>query len=154
VASLGASLVAPIRRAGNLPRQASVRLQGTREWDLLWCSLTESADKLHIIELELDVNLPMMHEGYFASWRRKSSSSPERVWRMAIPLLVGGSPAGRLNIVGDRLAGSFADDLEALMDLLEPFELNLAELAEPTLIDVRPSAIVERAPPVPVTVRT
>jgi len=43
-----------------------VRLQGNQKWEMLWETLTESAEKLRLARVHLDVNAPALHESYVA----------------------------------------------------------------------------------------
>lgn len=102
----------------------SVHLQGTREWGLLWEMLTECAVKLEFIQLRLDVNVPILGEGYHASWSRSSDIDANRLWRLDLPLVVDKLVLGYIKVVGER-DGVGGHNVEQLLDLLEDFELHL-----------------------------
>ena len=107
----------------------AIQLQGTRQWGLLWESLTQFADKLNLLSIQLNVNLPAMQEGYHATWRRPQEYNPERVWRTEIPLFAGSHSVGRLTIAGFHDGQSACELIERLMDLLQPYEALLLEMA-------------------------
>jgi UDP-GlcNAc:undecaprenyl-phosphate GlcNAc-1-phosphate transferase len=110
-------------------RQATVRLQGSRPWELLWASLIESADKFSVNTIRLDVNMPAFHEGYHGSWVRPTRRDDSDLWRTEIPLHAGERVIGRLTITGDREGISACEVIERLMDLLQPFEAQMLDLA-------------------------
>jgi UDP-GlcNAc:undecaprenyl-phosphate GlcNAc-1-phosphate transferase len=82
-------------------RQLSVRLQGSADWKSLWSRLTHLADDLNLEQVRLNVNAPMLHEGYHARWDR-AVPLPEdaHVWRVEVPLTAHGIDVGRLELVG------------------------------------------------------
>jgi UDP-GlcNAc:undecaprenyl-phosphate GlcNAc-1-phosphate transferase len=82
-------------------RQMQVRLQGSSDWQPLWKLLTETAERLHLQEMRLDVNAPSLHEGYHARWDRAAEADDvPTLWRVTIPLTVRGVAMGRLEIAG------------------------------------------------------
>lgn len=82
-------------------RQMEVRLQGSSNWRPLWKVLTDTAERLQLREMLLDVNAPALHEGYHARWDRAAENDEApTLWRMSIPLTAGGQAIGRLEIAG------------------------------------------------------
>jgi UDP-GlcNAc:undecaprenyl-phosphate/decaprenyl-phosphate GlcNAc-1-phosphate transferase len=80
-------------------RQIEVRLQGSSDWRPLWKVLTDTADRLQLQEMLLDVNAPALHEGYHARWDRAAHNDEvPTLWRLSIPLTAGGQAIGRLEI--------------------------------------------------------
>lgn len=124
------SLLEPADAARSNVRQSSVRLQGTRAWESLWSTLTDSAEKLALCEIRLEVNAPRMHEGYHAFWECPMSGSLEERWHIEIPLIVGEQVVGCLSVVGQHRGRSACEDIERLLGLLEPFETQLRALTE------------------------
>ncbi len=121
-------------------RASSVRLQGTRQWEILWATLTESAEKLNLTRIRLDVSLPAMSEEYNAVWRRGPTDGIETCWRIELPLIVHGHPAGSLAIAGERNGAPVREYIEQLLDLLEPFEMQLAGFAGQAMGNCEPGA--------------
>ena len=105
----------------------SVHLQGTREWGLLWEMLTECAVKLEFVQLRLDVNVPVLGEGYHASWSRPTTIEPNRLWRLDLPLIADKRVLGYVKVVGER-DGIGGHNVEQLLELLDEFELHLLRL--------------------------
>lgn len=103
------SVVRPI--AQRSPQQATypaahqsvVRLQGSRPWEMLWETMVESAEKLGLCHIRLDVNIPALREGFHASWRRKVQLvDEERCWSLVAPLLSNDNRLiGRITVEGE-----------------------------------------------------
>ena len=109
-------------------RQVAVRLRGSRPWDSLWATLTESAEKLSLTEIRLDVNLSVAGEGYHALWDRPVRAEREQHWRMEMPLIAGDEAVGFLTVVGVHAGLSASENIEHLLSLLEPFETQFRAL--------------------------
>ncbi|HEY2252810.1 MAG TPA: hypothetical protein VGH74_17180, partial [Planctomycetaceae bacterium] len=105
----------------------SVHLQGTREWGLLWDMLTECAAKLDFVQLRLDLNVPVLGEGYHASWSRPTKIDANRLWRLDLPLIADKRVLGYVKVVGERDAIG-GHNVEQLLDLLKDVEQYLARL--------------------------
>jgi UDP-GlcNAc:undecaprenyl-phosphate GlcNAc-1-phosphate transferase len=118
-------------KASSPARRLAVRLQGNRQWHLFWESLTELAERLQLLRLDLDVNLPAMKEGFHANWYQPTSREHHECWRIEIPLFANGTAVGRLQVAGDRPSQerSVCDAVDQLTDLLGPYEEEFAQLA-------------------------
>ncbi|MBN1589436.1 MAG: undecaprenyl/decaprenyl-phosphate alpha-N-acetylglucosaminyl 1-phosphate transferase [Pirellulales bacterium] len=125
----GRTLVSPILTRRNEPWQTSIRLQGHQQWDLLWATFVESADKLRLIKIRLDVNMPTVHEAYHASWERPSHGPSGSRWYVEIPLVLKDQPVGVVRVTGQRNHQSACSDIQQLMELVEPFESRLESLS-------------------------
>jgi len=139
---VGRSLVPPISSKGNQIRQTIIRLQGSRQWELLWETFTESADKLSLVEIRLDVNMASAHEEYHASWERPRRDESLPCWRIEFPLMVDNHPVGGLRVAGECQGDSACQSILQLLDLVEPFEsqLSLAEESEVPVSDTNDDA--------------
>ena len=128
VKSAGLSLMRSTQKSGSW--NSSFRLQGTREWDLLWQAMIEYAEKMQLVEIKLDINLAAIQEGYHASWRRRTNCERRELWRTETPLFVGSHLIGRLTVCGGRDADTLVCDLIGrVMDMLEPMEAEIVALA-------------------------
>ena len=131
--SVAVSLGDPTDIGGGRTRESTVRLQGSQKWEVLWEMLTESADKLHLARLHLDVNAPALHESYVATWERPDAKPErDRCWFSDLPLSAGPMNIGRLYIHGQRNGDSGLEEIAQVLDLLEPFTARLAALTRPT----------------------
>ncbi len=109
-------------------RQAAVRLQGSRAWESLWATLTDSAENLSLTEIQLELNLPRAGEGYHAFWDRGLNGDREQHWRMEMPLVVDEETVGVLTVTGKHTGASACGNIEQLLSLLEPFEMQFRAL--------------------------
>lgn len=125
------SFLLPGRRRDAKDWGEAVHLQGTRQWRLLWETLTECAVKLDFVQLRLDVNVPFLGEGYHASWSRAGQSDGARHWKLDLPLMCNNRVAGSVMVVGERNDGVASENLEPLMEVLEELETHLQSLASP-----------------------
>jgi len=130
VRRIGVSLMQPVRRGSSKIQQSKVRLQGSREWGLLWATLTESADKLGLQHITLDLNLPQIHEGFHATWEQALLGDRDRRWKMVLPLVANGQLLGHLTVCGERNGEPLCDDINLLLEICEPFETRLQTLTE------------------------
>ncbi len=116
------SLVQPITRNGGNgsdSHQSKIRFQGSRRWEVLWETLVESAEKLQLSEIRLDVNMPAMHEGFHASWQRDDRGHSEKMWSLGTPLTSKGRLIGRLAIVGESDTAPLAERLDQVVEMLD-----------------------------------
>jgi UDP-GlcNAc:undecaprenyl-phosphate GlcNAc-1-phosphate transferase len=122
------SLVLPANGARRKVSQTTVRLQGSQPWDLLWTTLVEAADRLALHRICLDLNLPMAHEGFHATWERHPDKDSEYHWQVEIPLMIDSHPVGHVTVGGGANGRPVCMELEQLVDLLMPFESRLQAL--------------------------
>jgi len=135
---------------GNSPRQYSIRLQGSRDWNMMWQSITEYAEKLNLVEVKLDLNLAAMQEGFHATWHRPSTCEKRERWSADIPLFAEEHLIGRLWVSGNRPIGmNSCETIHQLMDLLEPLEAEIVALATNRGREETPAAPPEVVPAAP-----
>ncbi|QDT71956.1 WecA-like glycosyltransferase [Lacipirellula limnantheis] len=133
--SVGMSVIKPSTKSGSW--QSSVRLQGTREWDMLWQSLIEYAEKSQLVEVLLDLNLAAIQEAYHASWKRRTRCERRELWRTEVPLFVDQHVVGRLTVAGEREEGQpVCDMVSRLMELLAVLEADIVSLASTQRLEV------------------
>jgi UDP-GlcNAc:undecaprenyl-phosphate GlcNAc-1-phosphate transferase len=126
--SLAASIIGGRRASRPNVKQSIVRLQGTREWNLLWATLTEAAADLSLKQVELDVNAPSLREGYHAKWESASRAAEEKLWRFEMPLVAVGHRVGHIRIAAERASKTASTDLACLQSMLDDFEDRLAQM--------------------------
>jgi UDP-GlcNAc:undecaprenyl-phosphate GlcNAc-1-phosphate transferase len=100
IAAFSGSLFAASHRKPGLIRQKTVMLQGSRNWDEIWQTLTDFAELHQLCQVYLDLNLPWMHEGYHAEWERRHALEPSEMWFLRLPLTAHGRKIGRIEIAG------------------------------------------------------
>jgi UDP-GlcNAc:undecaprenyl-phosphate GlcNAc-1-phosphate transferase len=115
--------------------QSTARIQGSRQWETLWVTLTESAHKLGLTMIQLHVNAPAIEEAYSGSWESPARPETASRWQVRLPLLVAGHAVGSLEIAGENKGHSNVETIELMQDILEPFELRLKDFAEKAIVD-------------------
>lgn len=127
--NLAAAILKPVSRQPITSRHVRIQLQGSRNWDDIWEQLKQSAELLGYNSVKLDVNLPVLHEGYHAAWQRTDSNTEDDCWTTVVPLLVKNRRIGRLEISGTRhLDGTVYGWLGQLAEILDSVELRVGEL--------------------------
>ena len=135
--NLGASFAHPTDIGGGRVRKSSVHLQGDKKWEILWETVTESAGKLSLVKMHLDVNAPALHESYVATWEHPDAKrQTERCWCLLLPLSVGPIQVGQLDVRGRRNGGTGLEEISQLLDLLEPFQARLADMTRRDDVEV------------------
>jgi UDP-GlcNAc:undecaprenyl-phosphate/decaprenyl-phosphate GlcNAc-1-phosphate transferase len=107
----------------------AIQLQGRRQWHVLWSALREAAAVHHLGSMKLNINMPHLHESFYASWRGNDVVRADGVWRLSLPLNYGGRPIGRLLIEGGASGDSLAE-MQLMIDFLEPLASEVARLVE------------------------
>jgi UDP-GlcNAc:undecaprenyl-phosphate GlcNAc-1-phosphate transferase len=127
-ASLAASLL--VSRSG--AQQVEVRLEGSADWPELWSRLTESAERLKLVTVSLDVNAPALQEGYHARWHLagEPDEGPRGDWRTEIPLVACGHVVGRVEMTGRRDGEDFTSKVAAVAHLAQQVEEAVSRLAQ------------------------
>ena len=105
-----------------------VQLHGNHEWQQLWQTLTEFAERFEMDAVELLVNIPSVGEEYHASWRSTSKVEQHDAWRSEIPLIIDGQRVGHIKVLGVCGNGSICEWMSDLIGGLRPFETQLIEL--------------------------
>ncbi|MBL8851464.1 MAG: undecaprenyl/decaprenyl-phosphate alpha-N-acetylglucosaminyl 1-phosphate transferase [Planctomycetaceae bacterium] len=140
--SLASSMVSARRATPRDVKQSIVRLQGTREWNLLWAMLTEAAGELSLQHVELDVNAPSLREGYHAKWESATRIADEKLWRFEMPLIAVGHRVGHIRISAARTSSAASTEVGRLHDLLDELEDRLARmLRDAAMPAVAPAAL-------------
>lgn len=130
VRAAGASFMTRVTPESNVSRMR-VHLQGSRNWDQVFDQLRQAAELLDLQSVRLDLNLPMLHEGYHAAWQRTDKRRGDGCWRTVLPIVVRHRPIGRLEITGDRHPDvSVHTWLGQVAELLESVETKVIELAQ------------------------
>jgi UDP-GlcNAc:undecaprenyl-phosphate GlcNAc-1-phosphate transferase len=143
--SVGMSFIQPSKGSGSW--QSSVRLQGTREWDMLWQSLIEYAEKSHLVEVRIDLNLAAIQEAYHASWKRRTSRERRELWRTEVPLFIDDHVVGRITLCGERDANALAcDTVGRVMETLAMLEGEIAALASKAARELTDDAAASQKP--------
>jgi len=81
-------------------RQQMVRLQGSREWDTVWSTMVEFAEKHQLSKISLDLNMPWLHEGFHASWHKNKLPEFSERWSLRLPVISSTKVLGRIEVLG------------------------------------------------------
>ena len=125
-----ASFFEPVSLPNTSVRQRAVHLQGTRQWETVWQTLTEFAEAEGLCKVHMDLNVPWLEEGFHGTWQR--CKMPDRLdcWNTGLPIQVSQRLAGRINIVGLASHGQSLATLSKFVllveDLIPQIELLLA----------------------------
>lgn len=114
-----ASMFEPVHLAQSSVRVKSVRLQGTRQWETVWQTLTEFAESQGLCKVHMDLNVPWLEEGFHATWQRSKMPDRHDCWSTGLPIFVSGRIAGRLDVVGPAVTDQALRTLAKLVELVE-----------------------------------
>lgn len=124
------SLLAPPQRNHQGAHQEVIQLQGTRNWDTVWSTLVEFAEKHQLAQLTLDLNMPWLHEGYHAEWKKNVLPEYSERWSLKIPLMLQDRVFGHLEFIGKQQEGETLCTLARLTELLDVMQTDLQSLIQ------------------------
>ena len=136
-----ASMFEPVDLAKTSIRQRSVHLQGTRQWETVWQTLTEFAEAQSLCKVHMDLNVPWLEEGFHGTWQRSKMPDRHDCWNTGLPIYLSGRMAGRIDIVGPATSRqsleSLAKFVELVDDLIPQIELLVDgdAIAQPPAVD-------------------
>jgi UDP-GlcNAc:undecaprenyl-phosphate GlcNAc-1-phosphate transferase len=128
---LAASLL-KLRSTGRA-QDSTFRLQGSGAWADPWAKLTHFADVSDLKTIRLDINAPMLHESYYASWANPvgdDAEAGEASWSVAIPLIWQSQTVGRLEVSGGRDGTPVWKTIATLTEFVDELELILFKIAD------------------------
>ena len=125
------------------------RLQGTKEWEHLWRTLTDFAERFDLSRVQLNLNLSNIQEEFHASWDRKSRPDLQELWQCEIPLHLRELPIGKVILSGACRSEAACEWMGDLIGGLKPFEFQLLELLEEYLPEVKSSSSTSKILPLP-----
>lgn len=112
-------------RLDSFVHQESVHLQGTRNWDVIWQTLVEFAEKHGLSRVQMNLDMPWLHEGYHAEWQKADLPENSRRWSLKFPLIVQGESYGGLEFIGKQQEGESLLALAQLTELLDAIHSQL-----------------------------
>ena len=122
------SLLPSAKRRSRQQTQLLTHVQGNRQWEELWETLTRFAERFDLSAIQLNVTMPAIEEEYHAVWKRKQHPPESTLWRSEIPLLSGKATVGRLQITGACHGDSVCVWMGELIAGLKPFESHMLEI--------------------------
>ncbi len=108
----------------------AIQIQGRRQWNVLWSALREAAPVYNLGGLKLNVNIPHLHESFFATWTGSDLPHDAAVWRISLPLRCGDRPVGKLVVEGRSAGAEGLADMQQVLDFLEPLEAEIARIVD------------------------
>ncbi len=101
------------------------RLAVAAQMDRVWAALVETADKLSVLRIQLEVDLPWLSDGFRATWEKAEPKETGKSWRLDVPVMSENRVVGWLRVTGD----SAREDIACLLDVLETSESYLASVS-------------------------
>lgn len=129
--SFGSSFTKVIGKKPDNVVQQSVHLQGSRDWQTVWFAITEFAQLHHLGQVNFDLNIAWLHEGFHATWKRRDVSEDAQLWQTTLPIIADGRAVGRLQISAPFCRESTYQVLAMVAELLEELEPSIARLLTP-----------------------
>lgn len=111
-------------------RQQTVRLQGSREWDIVWSTMVEFAEKHQLGKISLDLNMPWLHEGFHASWHKNKLPEFSERWFLRLPVVSQGRVLGRIEVLGHHQNSDTYLVMSALTEMLSELQPGIQSLVE------------------------
>jgi UDP-GlcNAc:undecaprenyl-phosphate GlcNAc-1-phosphate transferase len=126
------SLVPTLQPPRNgVDHQIRAHLQGNRQWEDAWETLTDFAERFDLHTIQLNVQMPAIEEDFHARWNRKGVADEREAWSADIPLSIGHRTVGRLKISGAHNNGeSVCTWMADLIAGLKPFETHMLSLLD------------------------
>lgn len=111
------------------PRQIRAQLQGGHEWERLWEMLVEYGERFDLVQISLNINLPLIHEEFHADWKQRVIGDERLLWSNVMPLTHENRIVGNLRVVGRLNEGETSSKwIGEIVEGLGPFEKELASL--------------------------
>jgi UDP-GlcNAc:undecaprenyl-phosphate/decaprenyl-phosphate GlcNAc-1-phosphate transferase len=84
----------------------------------IWTALVESANRLSLVKVQLELSTPLLSEGFNATWE-EAPIDPVDLWRLDVPVMFDEDKIGWLRVVGDSSRYSSSRDIAGLLDILD-----------------------------------
>lgn len=123
-----------LQRARQLDSESekSVHLQGTRKWETIWQALIEAAPVYNLSGLRLRINIPIIHESFYADWKHQAKTPQQPSlgdpWEISLPLKLNGNSIGKLTLQGKTYGLQATTEMLQVLDFLEPFEAEIEQI--------------------------
>lgn len=90
----------------------------------IWSALVEAAEKLSVLRVELELNMPWNAHGFRASWERPTPGMTDKSWRLDLPVMAHERVVGTLHVTGH----ASREDIASLLEVLDASESYLASV--------------------------
>jgi UDP-GlcNAc:undecaprenyl-phosphate GlcNAc-1-phosphate transferase len=125
-----ATMVSLNRKGPVASRQQVVQFQGTRNWNVVWNTLVEFAEKHSMARVSMDLNMPWLHEGFHANWHRDRMPEYSERWQIRLPLFHNDRVLGRLEFIGRHDESETLEIMTRLTELLETMRVDLQSMID------------------------
>jgi UDP-GlcNAc:undecaprenyl-phosphate/decaprenyl-phosphate GlcNAc-1-phosphate transferase len=121
----------------------AIQLQGSREWDKVWETMVEFAERELLCELKMDLHVPWLEEGFHGSWHRNKMPDRQKRWSVSLPIFAGERIAGFVHLCGVAERQTMLSSLNRLTELIEDVGPQIEYVMHPS-VPVQASAQSER----------
>jgi UDP-GlcNAc:undecaprenyl-phosphate/decaprenyl-phosphate GlcNAc-1-phosphate transferase len=131
-----------------IPRMRAIQLQGSREWDKVWETMIEFAEREQLCQLQMDLHVPWLEEGFHGSWHRSKLPDRQQRWSVSLPIFAGERIAGSVHLCGPADKDTMLISLNRLTELIEDVGPQIEFVMSPAVITpaVREEAAEVEAP--------
>jgi UDP-GlcNAc:undecaprenyl-phosphate/decaprenyl-phosphate GlcNAc-1-phosphate transferase len=125
--------------------QQQVRIQGSLQWEKIWETMVEFAEKHHLAKVRLDLNMPWLHEGFHASWHKNRMPDAAERWHVALPVVSDDRILGRIEAIGQHQAANTFAVMSSLAEMLEELQPSIRMVVN----SFEPKKPIEKSIPFP-----
>lgn len=116
-------------------KQRAVQLQGSREWDKVWQTMMEFAEREQLSTLEMDLHVPWLEEGFHGTWKRNKLPDRQERWNVNLPIFAGDRIAGSVRLCGLAERDNMLGSLTRLTMLIEDVGPLIEHVIDPVVSD-------------------
>jgi UDP-GlcNAc:undecaprenyl-phosphate GlcNAc-1-phosphate transferase len=117
-----------------MPRTRAIQLQGSREWDKVWETMIEFAEREQLCQLQMDLHVPWLEEGFHGSWHRSKLPDRQQRWNISLPIFAGDRIAGSVHLCGPADKDTMLISLNRLTELMEDVGPQIEFVMSPAVI--------------------
>jgi hypothetical protein len=91
--------------------------------------------------MTLHVNIPHLHDSFYANWKRNEAPAPDDAWRIVFPLVLDDRPIGKLSVLGGAADRQALADMQQLLEFLETLDDEIAQIMSEAAIEAEKFAV-------------
>lgn len=107
-----------------------IQIQGNRAWQELWESLCEQAPHHDVHGMKFTINIPSLHEHFFASWESVLANGKQPAWSISAPLVFHGRAIGKIEAKGRDSEGNSLLVMQDTLDFFASLDGEIARVIE------------------------
>lgn len=116
-------------------KHRAIQLQGSREWDKVWQTMVEFAEREQLSSMEMDLHVPWLEEGFHGSWHRSKMPDRQERWNVNLPIFAGDRIAGSVHLCGLAERDNMLGSLNRLTMLIEDVGPQIEHVIAPVISD-------------------